>query len=128
MGFWKGAGRRPLIQDSERMLTTTVASSAATISNRGVYYLASTSTGGMITCTINPPAVGERIAIACNSVGSTSSWFYVNATSSGYTFDGTNDRMTFGAGDAVTMVGYSSARYHVLATNTVTTMAFSTST
>ena len=128
MGFWKGAGRRPMIEPSERLIPTLIASSADTISNHGVYFLASTSTGGMIEVTINPPALGRKVEAICRTVGSTSSWFYIDATSSGFTFDGTNDRMTMAAGDSVSLIGYSSARYHILSTYAATTMAFSTST
>lgn len=128
MGVWTGATRRPMVVPSEQALVTQLSTAGSTIKNQGIYFLASTSTGGMTEVQIQAPELGKVVEIICRTVGSTSSWFYVDATSSGYTFDGTNDRMTMGGGDAIALIGYSSARYLISNLRAATTMSFSTST
>jgi hypothetical protein len=112
----------------QAIITAQLSTAGSVIKNQGLYFLASTSTGGNFDLTIQAPEYGKRVEIICRTVGSTSSWFNIDATSSGYTFDGTNDRMTMGAGDAIALVGYSSARYLISNLRAATTMSFSTST
>lgn len=122
------AGRRPLFQSSERFTLIGVSTAGTVLASRGVFHLGSTSTGGPVECTLNPPVAGDVVKIICRTIGSTGSPFYIDATSSGYTFDGTNDRISLSTGDAIEMIGYTSSRYLILSTYNSTGLTLSTST
>ena len=126
MGLWTGARGRQMLMPSERA-DVTIISSCTALKNHGVYMLGSTSTGGPIECTIPAPTVGCRVEIICRTA-STAGYFYIDATSSGFTFDGSNDRLTMGTGDTIQLIGYTSSRYQILNLYAATTMTLSTST
>jgi hypothetical protein len=63
-----------------------------------------------------PPRIGYRKDLVVRTIGSTSSFFYIDASSSGTTILGTTaGRITMNTtGDAVSLVGYSSSLWLVL--------------
>lgn len=121
--------KAPLYQRSERLDVTSVSTTAAmNVSGLGFYELASTSTVGPIKLTLPPPVKGNTVAFKCRTVGSTSSVFALTCSSSGTTFDGTNDRVSVNSSDCVELVGLSSSRWLVRSTLVATCVAYSTST
>jgi hypothetical protein len=108
--------RRPLFAPSEKVHLVKVSTTGTTIGNIGQFVLESTSTGGSVFVTINPPAFGREVLVSCYSVGSTSSHLYLDTT--GETFDKAgNDRINFTTDDAVQLLGYSTSTWVVTASH-----------
>lgn len=120
--------KAPLYQRSEQLDVTSVSTTTAVnVQRLGFYELASTTTGVPIALTLPPPRRGDTVTFKCRTVGSTSAVFAITCSSSGTTYDGTNDRVTINTSDCIELVGLSSSRWLVRSTLVNTSIAFSTS-
>lgn len=120
--------KSPLYQRSERLNVTSVSTTAAVnVQRMGFYELASTSTVAPIKLTLPPPVKGDTVTFKCRTVGSTSAVFAITCSSSGTTYDGTNDRVSINSSDCIELVGLSCSRWLVRSTLVNTSIAFSTS-
>ncbi len=70
----------------------------ATIPSRGVSWLATASSAGAtapLVLYLASPRVGDRCVVAVKSLAASSNGIALRTVSSGYTFDGTNDQLSF---------------------------------
>ncbi len=109
---------------------TTASTAGTTIGPLGVTVLASTSTGGPVEMTLATPKVGYEKTLLVRTIGSTSSFFYIDMPTSDTTILGTTaDRIALNTtGDALTLFGYTTSLWLVKARSSTATVAFSTST
>ena len=110
-------GRRPVHLPSEDVPIGTISSTAGptALTPFGFDALSSTSTSAPVVFTLGTPKANMRKVIAVESMGSSSGApFHIETSSSGATFDGTNDAVVLTTdGAAIALVALSSSRWMI---------------